>query len=223
MSIRRFITYTLLALFVGAAIPLRAADAAGIARAVDEHYNRLQTLKGTFTEIYQAPGVSRSESGVLWLKKPGKMRWEYREPKAKLFLVDSENAYFYVSGESQARKTSLKKVDDVRSPLRFLLGKTKLEKELDGVSLAPDITPVQPGNVVLRGVPKNMQDRVAEILLEISPGDEIRRIVIQATDGTVTDFRFSGLESNVPVPDSFFRFQPPPGVVTIQDDQALQP
>jgi outer membrane lipoprotein carrier protein len=209
----------LVSLLTGSALPACAADALSAARAADEHYNSLKTLKGKFTEIYQAPGVSRTESGVLWLKKPGKMRWEYREPKAKLFLVDSENAYFYVTGDRQARRTSLKKIDDIRSPLRFLLGKTKLEKELDGLSLAPDIAPLQTGDVVVRGIPKTMKDRVSEVVLEISPSHQFTRIVIQGNDGTSTEFRFSDLEDDVPVPDSLFHFQPPPGVTTIQDDQ----
>ncbi len=204
------------------ALPAGAADALNIARAVDDHYNHLQSFKGAFIEIYQAAGVSRTESGVLWLKKPGKMRWEYREPKAKLFLVDSENAYFYVPGERQARKTSLKKIDDIRSPLRFLLGKTKLEKELEGLSLAPDVAPLQAGNVVLRGIPKTMKDRVNEVLLEVSPAHQITRMVIQESDGSSTEFRFSQIEDDVPLADSFFRFQPPPGVATIQDDQVAQ-
>lgn len=200
----------------------QAANAKTVAHNVDEHYNQLQSSKAAFTEIYQAPGVSRSESGTVWLKKSGKMRWAYREPREKLFLTDSENAYFYVLGERQARKTSLKKIDDLRSPLRYLLGKTKLEKELDGLSLAPDIAPLQPGNVVLRGIPKNMSDRVAEVLLEINPGHQITRIVIQGTDGATTEFRFSGIEENIPVSDKLFRFIPPPGVLTVPDEPTPQ-
>lgn len=222
MHLSRFIPVAAAALLISVVLPAHAADAVSTARAVDEYYNHLQSLKSSFNEIYQAAGISRSESGVVWLKKPGRMRWEYREPKAKLFLVDSQNAYFYVPGERQARRTSLKKIDDIRSPLRFLLGKTKLEKELDGLSLAPDVAAIQSGDVVLRGVPKNLKDRVSEVLLEVSPTYQITRIVIQGTDGTSTDFRFSQIEANVPVADSLFRFQPPPGVAMIQDDQAAQ-
>jgi outer membrane lipoprotein carrier protein len=219
MRLRHSILVALISLLVSHA---QAADAVNTARAADEHYNRLQSLKSTFTEIYQAPGISRSESGVLWLKKPGRMRWEYRNPKEKLFLVDSQNAFFYVPGERQARKTSLKKIDDLRSPLRYLLGKTKLEKDLEGLSLAPDVAPIQTGNLVLRGVPKDMKDRISEVLLEISPAHQITRIVIQGTDSTITEFRFTQMEENVPVQDSFFHFHPPQGVTTIQDDQAAQ-
>jgi outer membrane lipoprotein carrier protein len=192
------------------------------ARAVDDHYNQLKSLKAAFTEIYQGPGVQRSESGVLWLKKPGRMRWEYRVPKEKLFLIDSHDAYFYVTGERQARKTAVKNLDDLRSPLRYLLGKTKLEKELEALSLAPDVAPITAGDIVLRGVPRGMKDRVSEVLLEVSPANQLHRIVLHGLDGMTTDFRFSQMEENVPVLDSLFRFIPPPGVETFQDNQVAQ-
>lgn len=195
---------------------------ASLSHAVDRHYNSLKSFKATFTEIYQAPGISRTESGTLWLKKPGKMRWEYHEPQEKLFVSNSQVAYFYVPGENQARKTSVKKLDDLRSPLRYLLGKTKLQKELDGLSFAPDIAPLQPGDKVLRGVPKALKDRVSEVLLEINSTHQIVRILIRELDGSTTDFHFLQIEENVPVGDSLFRFTPPPGVETIQDEPVAQ-
>jgi outer membrane lipoprotein carrier protein len=220
-SLFRFLT--LLAVVAGGSgLPAQALDVKATARAVDERYNRLKSLKGAFTEVYQSPGISRSESGTLWLKKPGRMRWEYRVPKEKLFLTDSENAYFYVPGERQARKASLRKIDDIRSPLRYLLGRTKLEKDLELLSFAPDVPPLQPGNVVVRGVPKGMKDSIAELLLEISPTHEIDRIVIHGTDGSITDFRFAQMEENIAIPDSFFRFTPPQGVKMIEDSQVAQ-
>lgn len=199
-----------------------AQDARTIARAVDEHYNHMQSSKAAFTEIYTAPGISRTESGTVWLKKPGKMRWDYHQPREKLFVTDSQNAYFYVSGEQQARKTSLKTIDDIRSPLRYLLGKTKLEKELAGLSLAPDLAPLNPGNIVLRGVPKGLGDRFSEVILEISPAHQISRILITSRDGSTTEFRFANIQENLSVPDSLFRFKAPPGVTTIEDTQVDQ-
>ena len=189
---------------------------------VDDHYNQLKTFKAAFTEIYQGPGISRTESGTLWLKKPSRMRWEYYVPHEKLFLIASDHAYFYVTGEQQAHKATVKNLDDIRSPLRYLLGKTKLEKELEGLSLAPDLQPIVAGDIVLRGVPKMMRDRVSSVILEISPAHQIHRIVIRGVDDTTTDFRFSQIEENIPVQDSLFRFTPPQGVQTIEDNQVTQ-
>src|SRR3954463_4106095 len=101
-----------------------------VARQVDERYNHLQTLTADFTEIYQGSGMERTESGTLWLKKPGKMRWEYRSPEEKLFVSNGKDVWFYVPEDGQARKSQAKGLDDVRSPLAFLLGKSRLQKEL---------------------------------------------------------------------------------------------
>lgn len=187
-----------------------------LATAVDRQYNDLRSLQADFTETYQGPGISRTESGTLWLKRPGKMRWDYRQPRPKLFITNGKDAWFYVPGERQARKMPVKKLDDLRSPLRYLLGKTKLEKEFDGLSLAPDAQPLTPGDTVLRGVPKGMKDRINQVLLEISPNKEIGRIVIEEVDGSRTEFRFQNQKRNVEVSEQRFHFTPPPGVETIE-------
>ncbi|HVO79451.1 MAG TPA: outer membrane lipoprotein chaperone LolA [Terriglobales bacterium] len=194
------------------------ADVHTIAQKVDQRYNHLRSLQVEFTEIYRGAGMERTESGTLWLKKPGKMRWEYRSPREKLFLSDGKDAWFYVPGDRQVREEPVRRLDDLRSPLAFLLGKTRLEKELQGLSLASDVTPWMAGNVVLRGVPKAMADRVSEVLLEITPDSTIARIVIEEEDGSVTEYRFSAQQEDVAIADQRFRFSPPRGVEVIEGD-----
>jgi outer membrane lipoprotein carrier protein len=189
-----------------------------LARAVDDHYNHLRSLQADFTEIYRGAGAERVESGTLWLKKPRKMRWEYRSPKEKLFVSDGRAVWFYLPAERQARKTELKKLEDLRSPIAFLLGKTKLEKELRGLSKVVDEAPLTPGNMLLRGVPQAMEDRVSEVQLEITPSDQIVRILLMEADGATTEFRFANLKENVSLADGRFQFTPPPGVETIQGE-----
>ena len=193
-----------------------AADVKTMAAAVDAHYNHLRSLHAEFTEVYRGSGMDRTESGTLWLKKPGKMRWEYRSPKEKLFVSNGKDAWFYVPDDRQARKTEAKKLEDIRSPLAFLLGKTKLEKELQGLSLAPDVTPLQPGNVVLRGVPQTLADRISEVMVEVTPAHQIARIVIQEVDGAVTEYRFDEMKEDVAIGDARFQFKPPAGTETVE-------
>jgi outer membrane lipoprotein carrier protein len=188
-----------------------------VAEDLDHHYNDLRSLRAGFTETYRGAGITRTESGTLWLRRPGKMRWEYMEPREKLFVSDGKTAFFYVPGERQARKAPLKKLDDLRSPLRYLLGKTKLKKEFDKLTArAGD----QPGSVIVRGVPRNMSDRVAEVSLDVNPAGEIQRIQIDEVDGSQTEFTFSSMQENVPVEDARFRFQPPAGVELIEGTTA---
>lgn len=188
------------------------SDVHAIADKVDSRYNHMRTLEAAFTETYTGAGMTRTESGTLQLKKPGQMRWNYDQPRPKIFVTDGHIAWFYVPGEKQARRTPVKQLDDLRSPLRYLLGKTKLDKELEGLSLAPDQKPVNSGDVVLRGIPRGMRDRVEQTLLEISPDGMIVRIVVEELDGSTTEFRFHQQKENVQIADQQFHFAPPAGV-----------
>ncbi len=196
----------------------QAEDVKALAAAVDAHYNHLRSLQAEFTELYSGSGMERTESGTLWLKKPGKMRWEYRSPKEKLFVSDGKDAWFYVPQDGQARKEAAKKLEDVRSPLAFLLGKTKLEKELRGLSLAPDVQPLQAGNLVVRGVPQGSGEQITEIVLEITQEHRIARIVLQDVDGASTEYRFSEQKEDGAVADSRFEFKPPAGTEVVEGE-----
>lgn len=199
------------------------ADVHAIADGVDHRYNNLRSMQAQFTEHYSGNGLERSESGTLSLKKPGKMRWEYQQPRAKLFVSDGKLAWFYVPGENQARQAQVKKLDDLRTPLRYLLGHTKLEKEFTGLSLAPDVQPMNAGDVLLRGVPPSMADRVSQVLLEITPEHRIARLAIQELDGSTTEFVFSAEIDNATLPDAHFEFKPPAGVEVLQATELTAP
>jgi outer membrane lipoprotein carrier protein len=202
--------------------PLCAADAKpdvkNLAAAVDAHYNHLRSLEAEFTEVYRGSGMDRTESGTLWLKKPGKMRWEYRSPKEKLFVSNGKDAWFYVPDDRQARKEAARKLEDIRSPLAFLLGKSKLEKELRGLSIASDVEPLSPGNTVLRGVPTALADQVSEIVLEVTSDGRIVRLVMQGVDGASTEYRFTDQKENVAIADGRFDFRAPAGTEVVEGE-----
>ena len=191
-------------------------DVHAIAQAVDDHYNHLKSLETEFTENYRGAGIERTESGSLWLKKPGKMRWEYRSPKEKLFLSDGKDAWFYLPDDRQVRRTSVKKLDDLRSPLAFLLGKTRLEKELDGLSPGPGRSGFDSGKHGLEGHPRAMADRVRQVILEITADHRIVRIQFEEADESVTEYRFSQQKENGSIADQRFKFSAPPGVEVIE-------
>jgi outer membrane lipoprotein carrier protein len=203
----------ILCLSVSAFAADAAADAKALARKIDARYNAIRTLRMDFTEQLATAGVQKRESGVLELKKPGRMRWDYKQPQPKLFVSDGKTAYFYVPGERQARKGPVKKLDDLQSPLRYLLGRSRIADELEGLKLD--------GNV-LSGTPKHLKDRVEKVELTISANGLIERIVIEEIDGTRTEFAFTNIQENVTIADQQFKFVPPPGIEMVETTQ-LQP
>lgn len=193
------------------------ASAAQVAARVDRHYNALHSLEVHFVQTYTGMGMNRKESGVLLLKKPGRMRWTYTDPDGKLFVLDGHDGYFYSPGETEAQKVDAKKLDDLRSPLRFLLGHTELEKELTGLTAAPDGN----GGWVLSGVPKGLEQRVSALKIDAGPDGTIRSMTIEETDGVTNQFTFSGEAGNVPAPNTAFVFLAPAGVHVVEGDPPI--
>lgn len=201
---------TVLLIFACCATHLFAQNSSELIHKVDDHYNHLTSLRAQYTEHYAGMGMDRTESGTLLLKKPGRMRWSYNKPVGKVFVLDGKYAWFYTPGDTQAQRVPAKELDDLRSPLRFLLGHTQLQKELDNLA----VTPEGPG-FKITGVPKGMAQRVKLLTLGVSAAGAIERMRLEEVDGAVTEFSFTAMEENVPVKNEDFVFHPPAGVVVV--------
>lgn len=195
---------------MGAAAGAQVPSAKELAAKVDAHYNHLHSLTAHFSERYRGMGIDRTEAGTLTLSKPGKMRWAYDAPSGKIFVLDGKNAVSYTPGDSQALRTPAKQLDDLRSPLRFLLGHTEIAKELDGLTLT-----LVSGGYTLSGVPKGMQQTVQSIGITVDAAGQILGMRMVQVDGAETSFAFTDIRENVATPDSEFEFTPPPGVTII--------
>jgi outer membrane lipoprotein carrier protein len=182
-----------------------------LAQRVDRHYNQLRSLKAAFTESYEGMGIKRAESGTLALMKPGRMKWDYGDPAGKLFLLDGKYAWFYARGDSQVQRIPAKELDDLRSPLRFLLGHTELEKEMNGLTLTSGVS----GSFILTGQPKGQEKRVNRLSLTVTTDGTIVGIELEEADGELTRFTFTGEQPNAPIPAETFRFTPPAGVPVV--------
>jgi outer membrane lipoprotein carrier protein len=207
-------------LFILAAAPLPPAHAQGkssqlsaleIARKVDDHYNHLQSLKAQFNEQYEGLGMHRSESGTMLLRKPGKMRWDYQSTQGKVFVLDGKYAWFYSPGQSQVQRIPASQLDDLRSPLRFLLGHTKIESELSGLALASS----GGGNFTLTGIPKGQEKRISKLSLTVTLTGTITGISIEEVDGAKTSFAFTAEEPNAAIQESQFHFTAPAGIPVV--------
>jgi outer membrane lipoprotein carrier protein len=190
--------------------PVLMAQDSAIVRKVDDHYNHLNSLSARYTEHYAGMGMDRTESGALLLKKPGRMRWGYDQPAGKVFILDGKFAWFYTPGDPQAQRIPAKQLDDLRSPLRFLLGHTQLSKELDTLTITPDGASFR-----ISGVPKGMEQRLKLLTLTVTAAGAIQAMRLEEVDGAVTEFTFTDMHENVPVKDSDFLFTPPAGVTVI--------
>lgn len=208
---KKLLLVVMLGLLCGCApgrAPAQALSAGALAARIDHHYNSLHSLEVNFTQQYDGMGMNRREAGSLLLKKPGRMRWTYSKPAGKLFILDGHNGYFYSPGDTTAQRVPVKELDDLRSPLRLLLGHTKLEKELSNLTIAL----AGNGLYTLTGIPRGLEKRVASFSITANAQGMIQSMRIDETDGVRNTFVFSDERPNVPAPNADFIFTPPAGV-----------
>jgi outer membrane lipoprotein carrier protein len=155
--------------------------------------------------------MTKTESGTLFLRKPGRMMWKYSSPQGKIFLLDGKYAWFYTQGDAQVQRIPASELDDLRSPLRFLLGHTQLEKELTGLMLAA----APNGSFTLTGQPKGQEKRVTRVALTVTRDGAINGIEVDEADGAITQFTFADEQPNAEIPADTFRFTPPAGVPVV--------
>ncbi len=123
-----------------------SVSAKQVSHLLEEHYRHLKTLRAVFLERYnEGPKQSRVESGTVYFRRPGQMRWEYESPEKKLFVTDGKTVWFYVPYDHTVTKAALRESSDWRAPLALLTGKADLAR-LCGVVELIEQNGIPPGH-----------------------------------------------------------------------------
>ena len=185
--------------------------------AFESSYHAVNTLSADFTQTYTTGERTRVESGTVRLAKGGRMRWDYREPEAKLFVSDGKDLSLYIPAENQVTRSAAKTAEDFRTPLGVLLSHFSLRRVFTKVEFADQALHVDDGDRVLRGYPKKeFEEEYREVLIELTPKIDIRRLVVFYADNSSMEFTFTNIQRNVALPSSVFRFVPPSAAEIIQ-------
>lgn len=188
-----------------------AFDADPLIHRIESRYNRARTLSLRYREVLVEEGhPHRPESGVLTLRKPGKMRWEYDRPAGKLFVSDGKQVYLYTPQDHRVQLSRLKTSDDLRAPMAFLLGHLDLKHEFGAFS-----TRAAGADTWLDATAKNDRLPYEKIELLVAPDASIRQLNVVGRDQSTLSFSFSEEALNPPVSDKLFQFAVPPGAEVV--------
>jgi outer membrane lipoprotein carrier protein len=158
------------------------------------------------------------ERGILYLRKPGKMRWNYEAPAGKVFLSDGKNVVLYTPADNRVEKSKLKESEDLRAPLAFLLGKLNFWKEFREFS-----SRLENGMVWVTALPNSDQAAYSMVEFLISPDFRIQKVRIKGQDSSQLDFSFANEQLNATFSPSLFAFAPPPGAEVVQENERFDP
>jgi outer membrane lipoprotein carrier protein len=191
------------------------ANLDALLKGVETRYNHAKTLQVTFKEDYTAPGrPRRTDVGLLMLRKPGKMRWDYSQPKGKLFVSDGKNLWLYTPDENRVEKMKLKESDDMRAPLAFLLGKLDFSKEFRNIEAKPEGAGTR---IVAQPKTDNLPYSAVEFV--VTPDKVIQQVKVTGFDHSVLDFTFGQERMNPVLESRLFEFQMPKGAELVEESQ----
>jgi len=196
-------------------------SAKSLAHLLEEHYRQPRSLRAVFLERYsEGQKQARIESGTVYFRRPGQMRWEYDSPEKKLFLVDGKTTWFYVPYDHTVTKAPVKESSDWRTPLSLLTGKADLSRLCSLIDVVTQ-TGVPSGHAVIRCLPKEAkghsdENSYTEVLLELDTSTgELARIEIHQPGGIELEYRFGNWQTDIPLAGDLFRFQVPAGVAIV--------
>jgi outer membrane lipoprotein carrier protein len=185
-----------------------APDPHALVRKVQAFYERTSDLTAQFQQTYTYAGFRRQQvsSGVVQVKKPGMMRWEYQKPSPKIVAVKGSKLVQYEPAENQAYVDEHFDSSGMSAALTFLLGKGDLEKEFQ-VSISST------GALLLR--PREADPRVETIELLADPDGQITTTRVVDGAGNVNEMHFENVKRNTGMADSAFDVKLPADVTRI--------
>jgi len=193
-----------------AAVPLQSAPATDLQKLlkdIEGRYNRAVTLQLTFSEVYTFQGRPHTaERGELFLRKPGRMRWQYTKPVGKLLVSDGKDVYYYNADSNRVERMRVKDAEDMRAPLAFLVGRLDFDRDFREYKTRPE-----GDKIWVTCIPKSEKLPYSEVAFLTSASARIERVRVVGQDRSITDFEFSGEQVNPTLADQIFRFQMPPG------------
>lgn len=202
----------LLALAAALAAPPPPVSAEDLARRIERRHRAVADLTARFTQTYRSGTLGREvvERGTLSVRRPGRMRWEYREPERKTFVADGRSFYFYVPADRQVVVRDAAGAGDL--PALLLSGQGDLLGQFEAaLEEAPE-----PNRRRLRLTPRRDDPEVQGVLLDVDGEDRIRAISVLDAQGNRSRFVFEGIRENVGLPESDFRFEVPAGVEVVK-------
>jgi outer membrane lipoprotein carrier protein len=207
-----------LRLFLGLlAVSAFAADAKldTLLKGVETRYNKAKALQVLFQEDYTPPGkLRRSEKGILMLRKPLRMRWDYSNPAGKLVVSDSKLLWMYTPSDNHVQKQKLQETDDMRAPLAFLLGKLDFDKEFKNLQSKPEGVDTR-----ITGEPKTENLPYSEVQFLVTPDFRIREVRWTGFDNAITALTFDQERLEPALDPKLFVFVMPKGSVLIEAGQ----
>jgi outer membrane lipoprotein carrier protein len=193
-----------------------------VAIKIQARYEKTKDLQADFVQKTRIEGFERPviSSGKVYLKKPGRLRWDYLDPAHEEIYVNGDEVRVYVPEHKQVLVGKLTQMAASQAPLELLQGAARLDESFD---IAPT-TGTERGTGGIRLItlfPKTKEyestRNLQRIVVEVFPKTYfLRTVALHEISGNVATFEFSDLKPNVGLGNDVFDFKTPPDVEVVK-------
>ena len=205
-------------------MPESALTADEVADRVQATYQGFSDLQGVFLQraTNKLSGMTQEASGRLFLKWPGRMRWEYEKPESRLFLIDGKTLWSYSPSERQVIAQDVSGALTT-TPIGILFGMSSLRRNFQVRPVVHAGTRNSP-EFLLELIPKGKDLAFKRVILGVDRESFlIRRLTVFDLYGNTTTVELSKQKVNNDLKDELFRFSPPPGTEIVSPPKPIIP
>ena len=177
---------------------------------IQKRYEEAKTFKAKFSQkaFVQIMDQTQKAEGEVIIKKPGKMKWVYKNPAPQTLIVNDNTFWLYAPEENQVTKASIKDIYTANTPALFLSGDGKLT---DSFRLEKVIKNEKTSQVLLIPLQKDSGMEKLDLLVD-NKKYQILGSKVYDSLGNTTEIAFESIEINLTFPDSLFDLETPEGV-----------
>lgn len=193
-----------------------------VVKQLQSRYEKTKDLQADFTQKTTIEGFDRAitSTGKVYIKKPGRLRWNYLDPSVEDIYVNSDDVKVYVPEHRQVLVGKLTQMAASKAPLELLLGAAKLDESYE-IEPTPGKGRGVGGIRLLTLLPKSQEGEAGRslqrIVLEVFPKTYfIRTVTLHEMSGNVARFEFSSLQSNIGLGDAVFDLKLPADVEVVK-------
>ncbi|HOX42225.1 MAG TPA: outer membrane lipoprotein carrier protein LolA [Myxococcota bacterium] len=194
-----------------------ALDARQVAEKLQQVYEGTRDFKAAFLQEYTSVALGRrkASSGFVYVKKPGMMRWDYKEPAPKTFVADGKALYVYDPELEQVMVDRSFSGSELSTAVTFLWGKGDLLAEFE-VAFSQRAE-LQGGQVYVLELKPRKAARFRRLWFAVEKDTfRVLRTLVEDPGGNLNRITFSKMATNVGLEDAAFAFEIPKGVEVIE-------
>lgn len=185
---------------------------AAAVKSLQKAYEGTNDFQAKFTQRYTYALLRRTQEshGVVHFKKPGNMRWDYKDPTKKSFIVDGSKLWVHQPEDNTAMVDHCFKQDGLTASVAFLWGSGQIDEQFN-VSWFEGVFG-EKSDLHLGLEPKEQNSIFKRLILVVDPKSyRVKQSVVVDVNGNVNQFLYDDLRFNQGLKQSAFTFEPPKG------------